>query len=277
MGNLLSQIKEHLEGFNEVLSNEDVDLFLKAKEENQQRKELLLRSDFNEKEIFTVYLKETIEKYKSLDKSIPFKVEISYFAVFSVLETLFEKYGIDDEDVGIMQSMINKTIDAYKLNNYLVNKYGKKEVPNKLVLFSHRGGRVTTMSIVLVSGYESAMKNELNEGILDVLIMLLKDLPETVYSYQTQQNQQKNGCYIATCVYGSYNCPEVWVLRRYRDMKLRQTYFGRLFIKIYYSLSPSVVRTFGKNKFIKKYWKHKLDRLVEKCRSNGMADTPYYD
>ena len=25
------------------------------------------------------------------------------------------------------------------------------------------------------------------------------------------------GCYIATCVYGSYNCPSVYVLRRFRD------------------------------------------------------------
>lgn len=26
-----------------------------------------------------------------------------------------------------------------------------------------------------------------------------------------------NGCYIATCVYGSYDCPQVWILRRFRD------------------------------------------------------------
>jgi len=30
------------------------------------------------------------------------------------------------------------------------------------------------------------------------------------------------GCYIATAVYGSYNCPEVWTLRRYRDIKLKK-------------------------------------------------------
>ena len=28
---------------------------------------------------------------------------------------------------------------------------------------------------------------------------------------------QKRGCYVATAVYGSYDCPEVWTLRRYRD------------------------------------------------------------
>ena len=25
------------------------------------------------------------------------------------------------------------------------------------------------------------------------------------------------GCYVATCIYGSYDCPQVWTLRRYRD------------------------------------------------------------
>lgn len=27
----------------------------------------------------------------------------------------------------------------------------------------------------------------------------------------------RKGCYVATCVYGSYDCPEVWTLRRFRD------------------------------------------------------------
>ena len=29
--------------------------------------------------------------------------------------------------------------------------------------------------------------------------------------------QNENGCYIATCVYGSYDCPQVLTLRRFRD------------------------------------------------------------
>lgn len=40
-------------------------------------------------------------------------------------------------------------------------------------------------------------------------------------------------CYIATAVYGSYDCPEVWVLRRYRDYYLKNSSSGRLFIRLY--------------------------------------------
>ena len=31
------------------------------------------------------------------------------------------------------------------------------------------------------------------------------------------------GCYVATAVYGSYDCPQVWTLRRYRERKRGKT------------------------------------------------------
>ena len=36
-------------------------------------------------------------------------------------------------------------------------------------------------------------------------------------------SRKKQGCYVATCVYGSYDCPEVWILRRFRDESLERT------------------------------------------------------
>ncbi len=54
------------------------------------------------------------------------------------------------------------------------------------------------------------------------------------------------GCYIATYVYGSYDCPQVWTLRRFRDYTLHKTWCGRLFIKCYYTISPALVKLFEK-------------------------------
>jgi len=88
---------------------------------------------------------------------------------------------------------------------------------------------------------------------------------------------EKQGCYIATSVYGSYDCPEVWCLRRYRDFKLGSTFFGRLFIKIYYTLSPTMVKWFGDKKWFKNFWKKKLDKKVSKLRELGYEDTKYED
>ncbi len=88
---------------------------------------------------------------------------------------------------------------------------------------------------------------------------------------------KKNGCYVATCVYGSYNCPEVWTLRRFRDYTLAESWYGRAFIQTYYAISPTLVKWFGHTKWFKKMWKGKLDKMVFNLRANGVEDTPYQD
>ena len=89
--------------------------------------------------------------------------------------------------------------------------------------------------------------------------------------------KKKSGCYVATCVYGSYDCPQVWTLRRYRDDTLGSTWYGRLFIHTYYAISPILVKWFGNTNWFKKLWKGKLDRMVAKLQNNGVEDTPYED
>lgn len=87
----------------------------------------------------------------------------------------------------------------------------------------------------------------------------------------------EEGCYVATCVYGSYDCPEVWTLRRYRDYTLDESWLGRLSVKIYYAVSPIMVRWFGKTTWFKKMWKPFLDRMVANLQAKGVEDTPYVD
>ena len=85
------------------------------------------------------------------------------------------------------------------------------------------------------------------------------------------------GCYIATCVYGSYDCPEVWTLRRFRDDTLSKSRFGRAFIRFYYAVSPKIVKLFGNARWFKKLCKPIVDRLVARLRSNGVDNDPYSD
>lgn len=84
-------------------------------------------------------------------------------------------------------------------------------------------------------------------------------------------------CYVATAVYGSYDCPQVWTLRRYRDNELAKTWFGRAFIHTYYAISPTIVRYFGDTKWFKNMWRGKLDRMVKDLQARGFEDTPYND
>lgn len=85
------------------------------------------------------------------------------------------------------------------------------------------------------------------------------------------------GCYIATCVYGSYDCPQVWTLRRFRDYTLNETWYGRVFIKCYYAISPILVRWFGHRKWFRILWKKFLDGMVKKLNYRGIENTRYYD
>lgn len=93
----------------------------------------------------------------------------------------------------------------------------------------------------------------------------------------TPYGERKNGCYIATAVYGSYNCPQVWTLRRFRDDALASTWYGRLFIRTYYVISPTLVRWFGHTEWFKKFWKERLDKMVNNLQANGVESTPYQD
>ncbi len=91
------------------------------------------------------------------------------------------------------------------------------------------------------------------------------------------KDTSSGGCYIATAVYGSYDCPQVWTLRRFRDNILADNIFGRLFISIYYAISPTMVRLFGKKNWFRNFWRIWLDKLVTKLNDQGVDNTPYLD
>lgn len=90
-------------------------------------------------------------------------------------------------------------------------------------------------------------------------------------------SSSSSGCYVATAVYGSYDCPEVWTLRRFRDFELAETWYGRVFVHLYYTISPTIVKWFGKTSWFNKSWRGKLDRLVKKLQAQGYDSTPYED
>ena len=94
----------------------------------------------------------------------------------------------------------------------------------------------------------------------------------------TTAPQPKTGCcYVATAVYGSYDCPQVWTLRRYRDETLAKTWYGRAFVHTYYAISPFFVRNFGDTQWFKKMWRGTLDKMVQNLQNHGYESTPYED
>lgn len=96
-------------------------------------------------------------------------------------------------------------------------------------------------------------------------------------SSNTGSSGSSGGCYIATAVYGSYDCPQVWTLRRYRDDTLASSFGGRCFIHTYYAVSPTLVRLFGKSDWFVNTSKGILDEMVQRLNESGVSDQPYAD
>lgn len=126
---------------------------------------------------------------------------------------------------------------------------------------------------------EWSLNAEAKKANIDNIMKYHEKIKEIDPSYVIPERPtpSSGGCYIATAVYGSYDCPQVWTLRRYRDYTLAETWYGRIFIRTYYAISPSLVKWFGEKEWFKKTWKGKLDRMVEKLQSKGVDSTPYQD
>lgn len=113
---------------------------------------------------------------------------------------------------------------------------------------------------------------------IEMLEELKKGESQSTSNNSTNTNSSSDGgCYVATAVYGSYDCPQVWTLRRYRDDVLASTWYGRAFIHIYYAISPTLVKWFGHTKWFQRFWREKLDDMVTSLQYKGFENTPYDD
>lgn len=110
---------------------------------------------------------------------------------------------------------------------------------------------------------------------IDVLTQKVNEIDSSYIPPEIQKRD--DSCYVATSIYGSYDCPEVWTLRRFRDNTLAKSIHGRLFIKFYYAVSPTVVKYFGDTKVFKNFFKPRLDKLVNKLQEEGIESSYYID
>ena len=154
-------------------------------------------------------------------------------------------------------------------NNYDAN--GRKTGHSSPGLFGgynhydNHGRKVGSSDPSLFGGYNHRDANGKPTGSSD---------PGMFGGYNHNSNQ---GCYVATCVYGSYDCPQVWTLRRFRDYSLAKSFLGRMFIRLYYAVSPTIVKWFGNTQWFKKMWRGTLDQMVHKLNTQGVKNTPYDD
>lgn len=164
---------------------------------------------------------------------------------------------------GIMKTVCDKICDIFYDDDAVLSTIGVKILKNRI----SQGIAVNAADryVKVIQKYEPTYQPPQNQSSSDIM----KSIQKT--------NTTTGGCFIATAVYGSYDCPQVWTLRRYRDYNLAESWYGRAFVKTYYAISPTLVKWFGNTKLFKKLFKSKLDHMVEKLNSKGYKDTPYED
>ncbi len=227
---------------------------------------------------------EEVEKYYNMvEQNAPNNMEAVFFSAFGKA-----MLSMTDDDYYKRQQKFNVLIKSISVINdyYEVTNEDKQMVLNKIADAITKMYNVTfvynTQAGAGVGG-NTWMKNLLNQvknGYATELNQILavhnepyiQEILNRVNALQTA-----GGCYVATAVYGSYDCPEVWTLRRYRDYELDATWYGRAFIKTYYAISPTIVKWFGDTEWFKKLWKGKLDKMVAKLQEQGYENTRYND
>ena len=78
---------------------------------------------------------------------------------------------------------------------------------------------------------------------------------------EIRDKEQKPRCFIASTVYGE-KAYETMLLRKFRDEKLKNNFFGTIFIDLYYLISPKIAKLISKNNMLKKLTKTMLKPII---------------
>ena len=91
----------------------------------------------------------------------------------------------------------------------------------------------------------------------------LSNLKTQLSKVTTSSNESSSGCYIATMAYGSYEHPQVFILRQFRDETLDKSTFGKWFIKVYYHYSPLLVEKLKNQKIANVLIRKSLNQFIK--------------
>jgi hypothetical protein len=235
--------------------------------------------------------KEKKESILSLLNDDLFTDSINNLAISGVIESYDLLVGIDQVEISSLEQSIKSNIDKLKKSfsnlslliiTYKTNIFNLGLTPSEKPTFvdiqneyNNLLYRVTNKKQMIE--YATFKKAAYNYFLAykDIIPILNEVYLNINPSYNNQNKSQ--GCYVATSIYGSYDCPEVWILRRYRDQCLNKNIIGRIFIRWYYKVSPILVAKLENRIFIKKIVKKSIDKKLVKLRKKGYLDTKYDD
>ena len=206
------------------------------------------------------------EKNKALDTVIPYSEKIAGMFANVAVNHYYQHSSVS----GVFAECSERVVAAKSIYTMLeksLKNCFSSESDRLVSVQKHENGFVSNYSKFFDANYRTTETTRLTNEI---------KAKDSSYTPPTV-NTSSGGCYVATAVYGSYDCPQVWTLRRYRDDTLAETWYGRAFIHTYYAISPTLVKWFGKTEWFNNMWKPTLDKMVQRLNNKGVQDTPYND
>ena len=188
------------------------------------------------------------------ERSIPGIAKTFLIACLAKLNRIKDELGETDADyLEICDMVVNNTIGM--CIEYLNEVTKQSSLPGTFYV----NGKFITIGEIL-----SKVKPIFDMvGQLDMSRSTRSKYDELCTKIKPRQTTSSNsGCYIATMVYGSYNAPEVMVLRKFRDKVLLQDWIGQWVLRIYYKYSPFLVAKTKHLKTIHVVFKSILDPFV---------------
>ena len=229
---------------------------------------------------------EEVEKYYNMvEQNSPNNMEAVFFSSFgkAMLSLTDNEYFKREQKFGVLNRSISVINDYFEVSGENKEEVLRKisDAIEKMYSVTFVYGTETNQPTQADHSYTIRLENSVRAAFLTELKQIKEAHADLTYLDELISKNSKQvsvgGCYVATAVYGSYDCPQVWTLRRYRDCTLSKTWYGRAFIGIYYAVSPTLVKWFGETAWFKKLWRGKLDNMVKRLNAEGYENTPYRD
>ena len=101
------------------------------------------------------------------------------------------------------------------------------------------------------SNNESGFSNEITYAV-----------PAAAFRRRRPSSGGGGACFIATAAFGSYRAPEVILLQKFRDHILLTNAPGRLFVDLYYRVSPAIADFIGQYDSLRRATRLALKPLI---------------
>lgn len=185
-----------------------------------------------------------------IDECGPYLMQLQ--AQLGQQNSTFKKYSnkFVDTAVTLILMQVNGNLGLSMAND--LNQYQKRDLVNQ-----------NSYTILLVNKLERFYKTPETQSEINRI--------KNKVGGSEQRVNPSASCYVATFVYGSYDCFEVCVLREYRDRRLSKTFLGRFAIRTYYTSNKFILPLFQHSKLLQKVSKFLLDAFVKRLNSANMG------